>query len=169
MAKYTKLAFGTDKRLGSDRRKQRSFSTRSFLQGGRRGLIRRQEDTKRIFYADHYSPKLFAVIVSILFLSVIDALLTLFLIDNDAYELNPIMAYFLDVGPYTFFAIKYALTCITAISLLMFRNVFFRPLKIYTHSLFYFFSLAFMAVVAWELFLSFIVGISRRSSNGVVK
>ena len=94
-------------RSGNDRRTKSGFNIRSFLFGGRRGKIRRQEDTRRIFYADHYSPGLFFIIVFIFFLSVIDALLTLFLFDRGAYELNPIMAYFLKFGPYTFFTSKY--------------------------------------------------------------
>ena len=93
-------------RSGKDRRTKSGFNIRSFLFGGKRENIRRQEDIKRIFYVDHYSPGLFFAIVSILFLCVIDALLTLFLLDHGAYEINPVMAYFLKFGPYTFLAFK---------------------------------------------------------------
>jgi hypothetical protein len=127
------------------------------LFGGKRKKIRRHEDVRRIFYVDHYSPRHFFTIVSILFLCVIDALLTLFLLNHGAYEVNPIMVYFLEFGPYTFFTYKYLLTIIPAIGLLMFRNVFLAPIRIYTHSLLYFIAVAFMAVVAWELYLVSIV------------
>ena len=66
-------------RSGKDRRTKSGFNIRSFLFGGKREKIRRQEDTKKIFYVDRYSSRLFAVIVAILFLCVIDAFLTLFL------------------------------------------------------------------------------------------
>ena len=94
-------------RSGNDRRTKSGFSIRSLLLGGRREKIRRQEDTKRIFYVDQFSPVLFFTIVSILFLCVIDALLTLRLWSHGAYEVNPVMAYFLGFGPYTFLISKY--------------------------------------------------------------
>ena len=140
-------------RSGKDRRTKSGFNIRSFLLGGRREKIRRQEDTRRIFYVDHYSPKLFAVIVAILFLCVIDALLTLSLLNRGAYETNPVMAYFLKFGPYHFFASKYLLTFIPALFLLMLRNIVLRILKIRTRSVLYFIVVFYLAVVGWELYL----------------
>jgi hypothetical protein len=140
-------------RSGKDRRTKSGFNIRSFLFGGKRETIRRQEDTRRIFYVDRYSPRLVAVIVAIISLSVIDGFLTLFLLDHGAYETNPVMAYFLEFGPYTFFTFKYLLTIIPAVGLLMFRNVFLAPIRIYTHTLLYFITVAFMAVVVWEFYL----------------
>ena len=109
-------------RSGKDRRTKSGFNIRSFLFGGKRENIRRQEDTRRIFYVDNYSPGLFFTIVSILFLCVIDALLTLSLLNHGAYETNPVMAFFLKFGPYTFFTSKYLLTFIPVICLLMFQK-----------------------------------------------
>ncbi len=63
-------------RSGNDRRTKSGFNFRSLLFGGRRKKVRRREDTRRIFYVDQFSPVLFFVIVSILFLCVLDALLT---------------------------------------------------------------------------------------------
>ena len=51
-----------NKRSGKDRRNKSGFNIRSFLLGGRREKIHRREDTRRIFYVDHYSPGLFAAI-----------------------------------------------------------------------------------------------------------
>ena len=140
-------------RSGKDRRTKSGFNIRSFLLGGRRERIRRQEDTRRIFYVDRYSPKLFAVIVAILFLCVIDTLLTLSLLNRGAYETNPVMAYFLKFGPYHFFASKYLLTFIPALFLLMFRNIVLRILKIRTRSVLYFVAVFYLAVVVWEFYL----------------
>ena len=77
---------------------------------GQRKTIRRQDDRYKIYYLDRYSSTLFACIVSILLLSVIDALLTLYLIDHGAVELNPLMAYYLNSDPLVFMSIKYLLT-----------------------------------------------------------
>ena len=149
--------FKPNRRSGKDRRKQRGFSIRSLVFGGRRETIRRREDIHKIFWADRYSTGLFAAIVVTLFLSVLDALLTLYLINHGAYEVNPVMAYYLNVGPYAFFSVKYGLTCIAVIVLLMFRNVFLRTIRIFTHSLFIFIIGAFMAVVVWQVYLVFYV------------
>jgi hypothetical protein len=144
---------GINKRSGKDRRDKSGFNIRSFLSGGRREKIRRREDTRRIFYVDHYSSGLFAIIVSILFLCVVDALLTLFLLDHGAYEVNLVMAYFLKFGPHTFFASKYLLTIIPTICLLMFRNIVIRTIKISTRSVLYLMAGFYLAVVLVELYL----------------
>ena len=123
MEKSVKDTFDTDRRSGNDRRKQTGINLRSMMGNGKRRLIRRLEDRNKIFLVDHYSPKLFAAIIAIIFLSVIDALLTLYLINHGAHELNPVMAYYIDVGPYTFFTLKFALTIIGAITLLIFREL----------------------------------------------
>ena len=145
------------KRSGKDRRKKSGLNIRSFLLGGKRQQIRRQQDIGRIFYVDQYSPGLFFIIVSILFLCVLDALLTLFLLDHGAYELNPVMAYFLEFGPFVFFTSKYLLTITALICLLMFRNIAVRIIKIRTISVLYFMAAFYLVVVAMELYFIFTV------------
>ena len=140
-------------RSGKDRRTKSSFNIRSFLFGGKRENIRRQEDTKRIFYVDHYSPWLFIIIVSILILCVVDAFLTLFLLNHGAYETNPVMAFFLKFGPSTFFISKYLLTTIPVIILLIFRNTVVRVIKLSARSVLYVIVVFYLAVVGWELYL----------------
>jgi hypothetical protein len=143
---------GIINRSGKDRRSRSGLTIKSLLFGGRREKIRRQEDTRRYFFVDHYSPGLFFIIVSILFLCVIDALLTLRLLDQGAYEINPVMAYFLKFGPYTFFITKYLLTIIPAICLLMFGNIVLRLIKS-TRSVLYAMAVFYLAVVVMQLYL----------------
>ena len=140
-------------RSGKDRRTKSGFNIRSLLFGGKRKTIRRQEDIKRILYVDHYSPGLFFTIVFILFLSVVDSLLTLSLLNHGAYETNPVMAYFLEIGPYTFFTFKYLITILSLIILLMCRNVVLRIIKLSARSVLYLFVLFYLGVVGWELYL----------------
>jgi len=144
-----------ERRSITDRRKKSSISIRSLLFGGRRETIRRHEDKRKLFYVDRYNQFHFVAIVLILFLSVVDATLTIVLINHGAYEVNPIMAYCLDVGPYTFLSIKYSLTCMGLILLLMLRNIFMRPLGIFAGSFFYYFLAAFIGVVSWQFLLLF--------------
>jgi hypothetical protein len=155
MEKSVKDTFDTDRRSGNDRRKQTGINLRSMMGNGKRRLIRRLEDRNKIFLVDHYSPKLFAAIIAIIFLSVIDALLTLFLMNHGAHEVNPVMAYYITVGPYTFFTLKFALTIIGAITLLIFRNIIPQSFKVRTYSLLYLVVGAFTMTVAWELYLVF--------------
>ena len=152
---FIRYRFNLDRRSGKDRRNQSGMNIRSLFTGGKRETIRRKDDTHKRFYVDRYSSIFFALIVIILFLSVIDALLTLILIDNGAAEMNPIMAYYLKIGPYTFLAVKYTLTSIGVINLLIFRNIFLRIIKVYTRSLFYIIIAVFMTVVVWEFYLIF--------------
>ena len=144
-----------ERRSITDRRNNSGISIRSLLFGGRREIIRRHEDKQKLFYVDRYSQFHFAPIVLILFLSVVDAVLTIVLINHGAYEVNPIMAYCLDIGPYTFLIIKYSLTSVGLIVLLMLRNIFIKPIRIYTGSIFYFLLVVFIGVVTWQIFLAY--------------
>jgi len=148
----TKETMTDEKRARPDRRKKK-LSMRSLIFGGRRETIRRYEDRQKYFYVDRYRQSLFGVIVLILFLSVMDAILTLFLIDHGAIEINPIMAFYLEVGPYTFLFVKYALTSVGLVILLIFRNIFLTPLRMHVGSFFYFILIAFIGVISWQIYL----------------
>jgi hypothetical protein len=149
------MAAFQERRSGKDRRNLSKFKFQTLFVKGQIEFIRRKEDRNKIFYVDRYSPALFGMIVTILFLSAIDALLTLLLLNHGAYEINPIMAYYLRIGPYAFLAVKYALTSIGVIFFVILRNTFLKSIKVYTDTLFYFVLAAFMTVVAWEFYLIF--------------
>ena len=136
-----------------DRRKNQRAGIRYFLLNGRREKIRREEDQGKMVFFDRYNPKLFVVIMAILWLSVFDAFLTLHLIDSGSAELNPIMAFFLDYGPLPFVVAKYFLTSLGVMILLIFKNAFRRKAKLRLHSLFAVAVYAFTLVIFWELFL----------------
>lgn len=142
-----------DKRSGEDRRVSHVPKLKYFLFKGRRQNLRRAADKNRFVLYDRYSPKIFAAIMAILFLSVMDALFTLFLIENGSTELNPIMAYTLKSGPFTFFAVKYGLTSMAVVIFLLFKNTYIPKLGLYTTSIFSWVIALFSAVVAWEVFL----------------
>ena len=144
------MAQNKNKRSGTDRRKQDGINVRLLMGDGNRRVIRRQEDQGRIFFVDQYSPVLFVTIVAILFLCVIDALLTLFLLNRGANEINPLMAYLMNIGPYAFFIPKYAMTVFATFSLLLFRGVII-------HSLLYLLAWIYVAVVAWQLYLVYYI------------
>jgi len=147
----------SDKRSGADRRKQTGINVRLLVGNGNRTAIRRREDQDGIFLVDRYSPVLFVTIVGILFLCVIDALLTLFLLNHGAYESNPLMACLLSIGPYAFFIPKYVLTVLVIFGLFFFKAVVVQRFPVSTHTLLYLGAWMYAAVVAWELYLLFCV------------
>ncbi len=124
-----------DSRSGVNRRVNRGFTLKSLFICGRREEIRRQDDKGKIFLADRYSTTIFAAIVVILFFSVIDGLLTLILLGHGANEINPLMAYLLEIEPKLFMTVKYLLTCVSLVIFLIFRNVFLQRIKIYSSTL----------------------------------
>jgi hypothetical protein len=142
-----------DRRSGKDRRSRGVPDIKSLFIYARRKNIRRKDDKFKTVYFDQYSPALFTPVVLILLLSVTDAFLTLFLVDCGAREINPVMAYFLKFGPFTFMGVKYFFTCYSVIVLVIFNNVYFRKLRIRTRSLFSCAVAMFVIVIAWELFL----------------
>jgi hypothetical protein len=143
----------TENRRGIDRRTNNKARFKYLLFNGRRERSRRDEDSGKAFIFDRYNQKFFLAITVILILSVLDAVLTLTVIQRGAKELNPVMAYFLEHGTSTFIVAKYILTSVGVLILLIFKNVFLHRLKIYTHSLFPCVIFVFITVIAWELFL----------------
>ncbi len=147
----------SDNRSGKDRRRKRFPHLRYLLFDGRRQSVRRQTDRHRFLIFDRYAPNLFAAIIATIFLSLIDACLTLYLVENGSSELNPVMAYFLEFGPWSFLGAKYFLTCGALVILLLFKNVMFRRPKIHTESIFRYIIIVFSMVILWEIWLIFVV------------
>jgi hypothetical protein len=142
-------------RSAGDRRRKTLPPLRYLVAGGRRRRVRRLEDSHRIVLLDRYSPKLLAAILGILVLSLLDAALTLYLVEHGASELNPVMDYFLKKGPLIFTVTKYLLTCIAVLIFLALANSVvprsnFKAKKLFPYAL-----LAFGGVVVWELVLIF--------------
>jgi hypothetical protein len=149
----TVLPVAVERRSGKDRRTKRFGDIRWFLKTGRRRQIRRKADRRKLFLLDYYSPQLFNFIVLILFLSVIDAYLTLWLIDEGAVEINPVMAYYLSLGPKIFLAVKYFLTVSAIMVVVLMNYAITRIIPFQYGQLLKFFAGCFGMVVAWELYL----------------
>ena len=142
-----------ERRRGTDRRNNKKAQFKYFLVNGRREYSRRKEDSARAYFFDRYNQRIFAAITAILMLSIVDALLTLELIEKGSSELNPVMAYFLEHGPLPFIIAKYILTSFGVIVLLICKNVFLKRINMYTRSLFSYVIFAFSTVILWQLFL----------------
>ena len=142
-----------ERRSGQDRRKKRFNLFRRPFSSRRRRSLRRQEDLRGFYLLDYYSPKIFYVVTLILMLSVVDALLTLWLIGSGAEELNPVMAYFLGIGPSVFMMVKYLITSTSVVIVVVLNYTFIQRIRLQLGDLLNYFAGCFIAVVVWELVL----------------
>ena len=129
-----------------------SIFCRHWLTGSRKA-VRREPDRQKSYQIDTYGPKTLSAILIIITLSILDALFSLFLISHGATEINPIMAYFLDMGPSVFIAVKYVMTAVCLILILAVRNFYLFNTKARVKILYIFFMIPFVLVVKWELYL----------------
>lgn len=144
-----------EKRSGFDRRDGRIRIFSKYWLTGKRTIIRRTEDRQRLILIDRHSPKTFVAILLIITLSVVDAILTLNLVDNGAAELNPIMAYYLGHGPLAFFWVKYLLTSAAVLILLLIKNIRIFNTRFQAKSLFILVLIPYAFVIQWEIYLLF--------------
>ena len=144
-----------ERRSGVDRRKSTLPILSKYWLTGRRTTPRRAEDRKRAHFMDRHGPKTFAAILSIVMLSVLDAMFTLDLIDRGAVELNPVMAYYLGHGPLIFFGVKFMLTWATIMLIFLNKDVYLFKTRLQMKILFLVFIIPLVATVQWELYLMF--------------
>lgn len=103
------------------RRRTTPAISRYSLFGGRRSSVRRGTDAQSV-YVDRIPAGILTLILVVFGLHVLDAFFTLFHISRGGSELNPLMDYFLQVGPTTFLITKLSL----AATGLLFLGIHFR-------------------------------------------
>ena len=112
------------RRTVPDRRNKPTPILSKYSLRGRRRDVRRDEDRRRHIYVDQYSLRFFLLLMAILLLGTADAFLTLHHVHvNNAEELNPIMDFFLGIGPKIFFNVKYVLTALCLTVLCLHKNL----------------------------------------------
>lgn len=104
-------------------------------------------------YVDRYEPHLFYVAVATLLLCCTDAFFTLTLLQQGAEEINPFMAWLLEMDVQLFLVTKFALTAVGLVFLVAHKNflLFNRHLRV-PHVL-YAFLAGYMLLVKYELTL----------------
>ena len=142
-----------ERRSVSDRRVKGLGNLKWMLKRGRRRQVRRASDRFKIHALDVYPQELFILVILTLGLSVADGILTLWLIDSGASELNPVMAYYLKQGPQFFMAAKYLITAAVVLMAVAMNHCVFRIIRVRASFLLTAFAGCFAMVVAWELFL----------------
>jgi hypothetical protein len=124
---------------------------------GRREAVRRQGDRQKAYRIDRHSSKTLGASLLFITLSILDGVLTLFLISEGASEINPIMAYFLDHGPLAFFGAKYLLTCFCVVFVLLNANSYLFGTKVRAKILFVLGAIPFALAIKWELYIIFFI------------
>jgi len=112
-----------DKRGHDDRRHKATFPLSLDSLRGSRYFFRRKIDQDRYIYVDRYSYRAVFAILTIIFLSSADALLTLNLINlGTVREFNPVMDYLLSYGATSFIVVKSLITSVCVLVALIFKN-----------------------------------------------
>jgi hypothetical protein len=141
------------RRANQDRRQNHIPFYKLFLFKGKRQAIQRAEDCKQITVLDKYHPNLLIFVLIVLALSLLDAVLTLILLDKGAVELNPVMQYYINLGPEIFVMVKYGLTALALMIMVVLNAIISARYRIVSSLMFPFCVFAFGTVIIWELYL----------------
>ena len=136
------------------RRSTPTLSLYSLTGKGRRNGNRRHSDRFRHACVDGFGLHSLLVIATGLLLCIADAFFTLQLVNRGAHELNPVMGFFLRLGPGVFLAVKYAATGISLIVLLLFKNRPFWKERIYGRHVLAAVPFIYALLILWELSLN---------------
>lgn len=141
-----------------ERRRQpdrRRFSWRTLwiaLSSGRRRSMRRQDERCQPHYVDIYDDsRLLLWTLGIVAFCILDAFLTLMILDQGGIELNPVMAFLLGIGTSAFIYTKYLFTALAVIFILFHVNfrLFGLPVRHLLPAFFFFYA----ALIGYETFL----------------
>ena len=102
-----------DKRTLKDRRKQPTPGLSRYTFFGRRRTLRRKSDQQRGGYVDRYSSSLFFFLVAIVGLNVLDALLTMMILDLKGWEANPAVRSVIDLYGTKFWIWKFSIVSVS--------------------------------------------------------
>jgi hypothetical protein len=145
----------TEKRIVKDRRAKAVPPLKYLLFGGRRKGNRRETDKQRIVLVDKYHHKYLVIILGIIALSLSDGFFTIYLLEHGAQELNPLMDHLISISPWVFLFIKFMLTTFGVFCILIFSNMYFKPLKVKIGSFFPGIFIVMVLVLLWQLGLKF--------------
>ena len=106
-----------EKRIHKDRRSQPTPGLSRYILFGRRRGLRRRVDQEKGGYVDRYSSGLFFVLVLIIGLNVLDALLTMMILEFGGRELNPIVQSVMDLLGEKFWLWKFAIVSLSMVLL----------------------------------------------------
>ncbi len=107
-------------RTGTDRRRLKPWTLVYGAWRGRRVAERRAGVVAG--YVDHYPPSVVLAAVALFTLAMLDAYVTLVLLEAGAHEANPVMAALLEAEPAWFVPVKLAITAAGVLVLVLHKN-----------------------------------------------
>jgi hypothetical protein len=136
-----------ERRELNDRRKQPTPGLSKFSFFGRRRGFRREADRLKGGYIDRYGPGLLFLLLLVVALNILDAMLTIVILDRGGWEINPVARSAIDLFGERFWAWKFIIVSIALILLCIHSK--FKPIKtiIVTAGFIY------ASVVLYEIFL----------------
>lgn len=142
-----------ERRSGKDRRERPTspFTFRSLM--GSRRRFRRKDDARKYYFVDVYSPYFVALLIFTLILSIADAFLTLKLVENGVGELNPVMEFFLNRGPFQFIIAKCFLTVFGMTTLLVLKNHYLWKGRVKAAAVLVIFPFLYLILVVYEILI----------------
>lgn len=111
-----------EKRNLPDRRQQPTSPWGAFPPAGKRMHNRRAEEHRLPYFVDRYTAMMLTVVLMLVLASIVDAILTIRLIEAGGSEINPLMGLLLNYGTLPFLLGKYVLTVVGLPLLIIFKN-----------------------------------------------
>lgn len=142
-----------NRRAVPDRRVLPTSLWAALLAGGQRALNRRTDEHRQHYFVDTHSAHTLFQIVLLLALSIVDAAITLLLIQTGCEEINPVMSHLLDYGLLTFLMGKYVLTAAGIPLLLVFKNHYLFGSRFRVGYLFPVFIGMYLCLIGYQLLL----------------
>ncbi len=98
-------------RIFRDRRKKPTPALSRFTLWGRRRTFRRKIDQQKGGYVDQYSGLIFLFLISAVVLNILDAFITIMILDLGGWEVNPIVRSGIEVYGDKFWIWKFLIVC----------------------------------------------------------
>jgi hypothetical protein len=111
-----------DRREQLDRRREPTSPWGALPPAGQRMKNRRAHEHRQPYFTDRFSPSMFVCVLALVFVSLSDAGLTIYVVYGGGSEINPLMSYLLSQSVLTFVIGKYLLTVVGLPVFLIFQN-----------------------------------------------
>ena len=108
--------------IRTERRRNNRKAALHSLYRNRRKHIRREIDKDSAIYVDVHEPVLFYLAITLMTLSVFDAFFTTLLLEHGSEELNPLLAFLLDMDLYVFLGVKFTITAFSILFFIMHKH-----------------------------------------------
>ena len=151
-------------RTNSDRRTATLRTAIHSIYRNRRTSVRRETDMATDVYFDRHEPWFAYLALGVMLLSITDAYFTLYILNHGGEEISPVVEYLVQQGNLSFFIIKYLITAIAVLVVLMHKNFTIFKYFLGYHGL-YIMLLSYVLLITYELAMLSIMNTSVMNSS----